>query len=91
MALKKGEVFASLEAIKSPEGLPLLKTGNLSDFIIDGGKVFLSISVDTGLVPAWEPVRKAAEAAVCALAGVTSAMAALTAERAPGSAGSVPQ
>lgn len=91
MALKKGEVFASLEAIKSPEGLPLLKTGNLSDFIIDGGKVFLSISVDTGLAPAWEPVRKAAEAAVCALAGVTSAMAALTAERAPGSAGSVPQ
>jgi ATP-binding protein involved in chromosome partitioning len=38
------------------------------------------------VVPRWEPVRKAAEAAVRALAGVQSVMVALTAEKAPGAA-----
>ena len=91
MALTKEEVLTSLEAVTSPEGAPLPKTGKLSDIVVSDGKVFFSISVDASLVPAWEPVRKAAEAAVRGLAGVTSVMVALTAERAPGSAASVPQ
>lgn len=91
MALTKNDVLASLEAVKSPEGAPLPKTGKLSDVVVSDGKVFFSISVDASLVPAWEPVRKAAEAAVRGVAGVTSVMVALTAERAPGSAGSAPQ
>jgi ATP-binding protein involved in chromosome partitioning len=81
MALTKDEVLASLGAIRSPEGSPLPKTGKLSDIVVSDGKVFFSISVDADLVPAWEPVRKAAEAAVRAIAGVTSVMVALTAER----------
>jgi ATP-binding protein involved in chromosome partitioning len=91
MALTKEEVLTSLEAVKSPEGTPLPKTGKLSDIVVSDGKVFFSISVDAGLVPAWEPVRKAAEMAVRGIAGVTSVMVALTAERAPGTADSAPQ
>jgi ATP-binding protein involved in chromosome partitioning len=42
------------------------------------------------VVPQWEPVRKAAEAAVRAIPGVTSALVALTGERAPGAARGAP-
>ncbi len=86
MALTKDEVLASLETVRSPDGIPLPKTGKLSDIVVGDGKVFLSIAVDAAVVQAWEPVRKAAEAAVRAVAGVTSAMIALTAERTAGGA-----
>ncbi len=58
----------------------------LSDVVVTDGKVFFSITVDAAVVQAWEPVRKAAEAAVKAVPGVQSAMVALTAERAGGAA-----
>ncbi len=86
MALTKQEVLAALEGVKSPEGMPLPKSGALSDIIVSDNKVFFSINVDAGAVQAWEPVRKAAEAAVKATPGVSSVLIALTAERAPGSA-----
>lgn len=91
MALTKQEVLATLEGVKSPEGMPLPKTGALSDIIVTDGKVFFSINVDAAAVQSWEPVRKAAEAAVKATPGVTSALIALTAERAPGAAAPRPQ
>jgi len=53
--------------------------------------VFFSINVDAGEVQRWEPVRKAAEAAVRALPGVASVMVALTAERAAGAPQRSPQ
>jgi len=84
MAVGKAEVLAGLEGVKSPEGTPLPKSGKLSDIVVSDGKVFFSISVDAAAVPAWEPVRKAAEAAVRAVPGVLSAMVALTAERSAG-------
>ncbi|MBI3435965.1 MAG: iron-sulfur cluster carrier protein ApbC [Proteobacteria bacterium] len=90
MALTKDEVLANLEAVKSPEGTPLPKTGKLSDIVVGDGKVFFSINVDAGVVQAWEPVRKAAETAVRAIPGVASALVALTADRAPGSGGQAP-
>jgi ATP-binding protein involved in chromosome partitioning len=86
MPVTKAEVLAALDNVKSPEGTPLPKTGKLSDVFLTDGKVFFSITVDANVVPAWEPVRKAAEAAVKALAGVTSALVSLTGERTPGSA-----
>ena len=52
--------------------------------MVSDGKVFFSITVDAAVVPQWEPVRKAAEAAVRAVPGVKSAMVALTGERAGG-------
>src|SRR5271168_4574942 len=86
MALTSSEVLASLDGVSSPEGLPLPKTGVLSDILVADGKVFFSITVNAAVVQAWEPVRKRAEAAVKAIPGVVSVMVALTAERKPGAA-----
>jgi ATP-binding protein involved in chromosome partitioning len=86
MALTKSEVLSGLEAVPSPQGVPLPRTGTLSDIVISDGKVFFSIAVDAAAVEAWEPVRRRAEAAVKAL-GAASVMVALTAERAAGAAG----
>jgi len=85
----KEQVLAALDAVKSPEG-PLTETGKLSDVVVSDGKVFFSITVDAAVVQAWEPVRKAAEAAVRAVPGVKSAMVALTGERAAGGARAAP-
>ena len=84
MTVTKEAVLRGLEAVPSPDGTPLPKTGKLSDVIVSDGKVFFSITVDAAVVQAWEPVRKAAEAAVRSVPGVTSALVALTAERAGG-------
>ena len=86
----KEQVLASLAAVKSPDGAPLTGTGKLSDVVVSDGKVFFSITVDAALVQQWEPVRKAAEAAVRAVPGVKSAMVALTGERAAGAARPAP-
>jgi ATP-binding protein involved in chromosome partitioning len=80
----KEQVIAALAKIAAPDGRPLTDTGALSDIVASDGKVFFSINVDAAAVPQWEPVRKAAEAAVRAIPGVVSAMVALTAERAGG-------
>jgi ATP-binding protein involved in chromosome partitioning len=82
--VNKEQVLASLEAVQSPDGTPLPKTGTLSEVVAGDGKVFFSITVDAGAVKAWEPVRKRAEEAVRALPGVQSALVALTAERRAG-------
>src|SRR5499427_5841244 len=87
MAITKDAVLAGLSAVRSPDGTPLPKTGKLSDIIVSDGKVFCSITVDAAVVRAWEPVRKAAEAAVRAVPGVSSAMVALTGERSGGARG----
>jgi ATP-binding protein involved in chromosome partitioning len=86
MAVSKEQVLTSLEGVKSPDGIPLPKSGMLSEVVAGDGKVFFSITVDAGAVKAWEPVRKRAEEAVRALPGVQSALVALTAERKGGGA-----
>ncbi len=90
MALKD-DVLAALGKIPSPDGKPLPASGTLSDVIVTDGKVFFSISVDAADVKRWEPVRERAEAAVRATAGVTSALVALTGERASGAASPTPR
>src|SRR2546429_9097365 len=85
MALKQ-DVLAKLADVKSPDGASLTATGKLSDVVVADGKVFFSITVDAAVVPQWDPVRKAADAAVRALPGVKSAMVALTGERTAGPA-----
>jgi ATP-binding protein involved in chromosome partitioning len=82
MAATKEAILERLSAVKSPEGTPLPATGTLSDLVVSDGKVFFSISVDAAVVQRWEGVRKQAEEAVRGLPGVSSAMVALTAERA---------
>jgi ATP-binding protein involved in chromosome partitioning len=86
----KEDVLKALAAVNGPDGAPLPQSGKLSDVVASDGKVFFSITVDASVVPQWEPVRKAAEAAVKAVPGVTSAMVALTGERAPGAARGAP-
>jgi ATP-binding protein involved in chromosome partitioning len=86
MALTKEQVLDSLARVASPDGTPLPQTGTLSDVVVSDGKVFFSVAVDSGAVQQWEPVRKRAEDAVRALAGVKSVMVALTAERKGGAA-----
>jgi ATP-binding protein involved in chromosome partitioning len=90
MAATKEQVLAALAAVKGPDGAPLTASGKLSDVVASDGKVFFSITVDANVVQAWEPVRKAAEVAVRAVPGVSSAMVALTGERAAGAARAAP-
>src|SRR5258708_35784025 len=73
MALTNSEVLASLDGVSSPEGLPLPKTGVLSDILVADGKVFFSITVTAAVVQAWEPVRKRAESAAGAVPHVALA------------------
>jgi ATP-binding protein involved in chromosome partitioning len=91
MAASKEQVLAALAKVPSPGGAPLTDARVLSDIVVSDGKVFFSISVDAGAVKSWELVRKAAEAAVRAVPGVQSALVALTAERAAGTASRGPQ
>jgi ATP-binding protein involved in chromosome partitioning len=78
----KDDVLAALGTIAGPDGVPLTASRKLSDIVASDGKVFFSITVDAGVVKAWESVRAEAEAAVRALPDVRSVMVALTAERA---------
>lgn len=86
MPVTKDDVLAALSKVAAPDGTPLPETATLSDIVATDGKVFFSITVDAGVVQAWEPVRKRAEEAVKAMPGVRSAMVALTAERKGGAA-----
>jgi ATP-binding protein involved in chromosome partitioning len=90
MALTKDEVLASLQGVTDPNGTALPKTNTLSDIVVSGDKVFFSITVDSNVVKAWEPVRKRAEEVVKAVPGVASVLVALTAERTPGAAAPPP-
>lgn len=84
MAPTKDQIRERLATIAAPGGAKLTETGVLSDIVVTDGKVFFSLSVDAAEVKAWEAVRKQVEDAVKAVPGVTSAMVALTAERARG-------
>ena len=88
MAATKESVLQALARVPAPNGAPLPQTGALSDVVVTDGKVFFSIAVDAAVAPQWEPVRKAAEAAVKAVAGVQSVLVALTAERTASAGGS---
>jgi ATP-binding protein involved in chromosome partitioning len=91
MAVTKEQVLSALAKVSAPGGAALTDARVLSDIVVSEGKVFFSLTVDAAAVKAWEPVRKAAEAAVRAVPGVQSAMVALTAERAAGGAARGPQ
>src|SRR5262249_18508416 len=90
MAADKQQVLDALARVPAPDGTPLPRAGVLSDVVVSDGKVFFSLTVDAAQVKAWEPVRKRAEDAVRGVAGVSSAMVALTAERKPGAAAGGP-
>lgn len=83
----KSAILAALSPITMPDGkTPLTISGALSEIVVQDGKVYFSIAVAPEAVKMAEPMRKAAEAAVLAVPGITAAMVSLTAERAAGSA-----
>ena len=86
MSVTQQQVLDCLRRVRSPRGVALTEANVLSDITVNDGKVFFSINVDANEARAWESVRAAAEEAVRAIPGVTTAMVALTAERKAGSA-----
>jgi ATP-binding protein involved in chromosome partitioning len=85
------QVLDALARVASPSGVALTSAGVLSPITVNDGKVFFSINVDAAEARVWESVRASAETAVRAVAGVSVAMVALTAERKPGAATAPPQ
>jgi len=63
-----------------PDGRNLVDAGMISDIFIADGKVFFSLNCNADDAERLEPVRQAAQQAVTAMAGVRSAMVALTAD-----------
>ena len=75
-------VLEALAAVRVG-GQSLPDTGRLSEIVAEpGGRVMFSLAVEPDEAGAFEPVRLAAEAAAQAVAGVTSALVSLTADRA---------
>ncbi|MGP9812002.1 Mrp/NBP35 family ATP-binding protein [Rhodopseudomonas sp. NSM] len=86
MSVTQQQIRDSLAKVMTPRGVALTQADVLSEIAVTDGKVYFSINVDAAEARSWESVRAAAEAAARAVPGVTSALAALTAERRPGAA-----
>ncbi len=79
------DVLNTLKRIAAPDGRGnLVSAGLVSGIAIDGGTVMFALTTDPAQAKAMEPLRVAAEKAVAAIPGVTKAVVALTADRAPG-------
>lgn len=83
--ITKEQVLRALGTVELPGGAGnLADSGTVGGIVIKGANVGFSMEIDPAQAQAMEPVRRAAEAAVRALPGVTSATAVLTAERSAG-------
>ncbi len=88
MAISRDQILERLAGVIGPDGAMLTTSSRLSDIVIRGNTVYFSISIGTSgstadLPPdprAWEPTRKAAEAATKAVAGVEAVSVSLTAD-----------
>ncbi len=76
------QVLTALKAVIEPERKrDIVTLGMVSGIVVREGNVGFAIDVDAKRGPHMEPLRKAAEAAVLKLDGVSSVTAVLTAER----------
>jgi ATP-binding protein involved in chromosome partitioning len=76
------DVLKALGAVVGPDGkTPLPQTGTIAGLTVKEGKVFLSLRVEARQAPAMEAMRIAAEKAIRAIPGVTTALVSLTAEK----------
>ncbi|RBP09223.1 ATP-binding protein involved in chromosome partitioning [Roseiarcus fermentans] len=84
----RDEVMAALAKVPGPDGkTPLPDSGAISGLTFRDSKAFLAIAIDPDRARAMEPMRAAAEAAIKAVPGVSSAVVTLTAEQARAVAG----
>jgi ATP-binding protein involved in chromosome partitioning len=91
MAVSRHDILRALGAVPSPDGRgSLAGSRQLSDIAIHEGRVSFAINTTPERAASLETIRTAAEAAVRAVPGVTEALVALTAERAPGSGAPAP-
>jgi ATP-binding protein involved in chromosome partitioning len=90
--LTREQVLDALRRVKGPDlSGDIVSLGMISDVMVSGGKVILSIAVPTARARELEPLREAAERVLRDLAGVSQALVALTAERAPRASPAPPQ
>ena len=80
--LDNKQILETLARVKGPDLLSdIVSLGMISDVIISGSKVILSITVPAERARELEPLRQAAEGVLLDIPGVTHAVVALTAER----------
>jgi len=88
MSLSKDQVVASLRRVKGPDlQSNIVDLGLVSEILLKDGRVSFSITVPAERAAELEPLRQAAEKIVRDMAGVTSVVAVLTAEKPRGAAG----
>ncbi len=75
------DVKQRLEAVRTLDGTKLTDSGRLSEIVVQGGRVYLSISVDAAEAARWEGVRLEAQRAVAGVDGVISAAVSLSGDR----------
>jgi ATP-binding protein involved in chromosome partitioning len=85
VAVTREQVLQALATVQAGGGKSLAASGRLSEILVDPtGRVMFSIAIEPAEATAMEPVRKAAEAAVKPLPGVSGVFASLTADRPAG-------
>jgi ATP-binding protein involved in chromosome partitioning len=90
--LSRDQVLDALRRVKGPDlSGDIVSLGMISDLMVAGGKVILSIAVPTDRARELEPLRAAAEKALRDLPGVSQALVALTAERPPSASPAPPR
>ena len=83
----KAEIMKRLAQIKGPDlESDIVSLGLVSEVFVADGRAAFSITVPAARAQELEPLRQAAEKVVKEVPGIETAMVALTAERAPGSA-----
>ena len=91
-AITEKEVLAALGRVIDPDqGKDIVSLGMVTGVRVREGHVVFAIEVERARGPRLEPLRRAAEQAVEALAGALSVSAVLTAERAPGASPTRPK
>ncbi|XWN29141.1 MAG: Mrp/NBP35 family ATP-binding protein [Devosia sp.] len=85
--LDEAAVRQVLANIKGPDGADLVSAGRVRSLVVNDGRVAFALAASTDEAGAMEPARRAAEAAVSALPGVSRVLGAVVADAdAPGGA-----
>jgi ATP-binding protein involved in chromosome partitioning len=93
VSITREHVLQALATVRvDAAGTSVAASGRLSEVVVDpDGRVMFAIAIAPPEAAAFEPVRRAAEAVVKALPGVTGVFASLTADRPQGAPVTTPQ